>query len=353
MKRQLLLAEFANMPWALAPDYLATFSAVLRRWAAGQPASPEVMADIQAAQAARAARRQSAAGVGGGIVVLPLYGIMTQRASMVDDISGPGGTSTQRFTSAFREAMEDDSVGGIIIDIDTPGGSVFGTGELAAEIRGARGQKPVFGFINSLCASAGYWVGSQCSELYITQGGQAGSIGVYMEYIDFSAAMEMEGLKSEFVSAGKYKTEGSGNGPLGDEARAFRQTMVNSYYASFTADISKGRGVPVATVRGGMGEGRCLLAADTLAEKMTDGIDSFDGVIARMNKAIRGPGGAKASIVVPEIGAADAVPPIASEVAPPVTSGPQSIEEPQTEPQTNDAVIRIATRRRALEIASL
>jgi signal peptide peptidase SppA len=329
------------------PEYMTMFSTVLHRWAAGESASPEVMAEIEAAQAARAARRQAAANVGGGIAVLPLYGVMTQRASMVDGISGSGGTSTQRFTTAFREAMKDDSVGGIIIDIDSPGGSVFGTGEMAEEIRFARGKKPVFGFINSLCGSAAYWTGAQCSELYITQGGQAGSIGVYMQHLDMSAAMEMKGVKSEFISAGKYKTEGNSNGPLSDEARAFLQSQIDSYYHAFTSAVAKGRDVPIASVRGGMGQGRCLLAADATAEKMVDGVDSFDGVVDRMTRAIRGADGAKASIVVPEIAAVET----ASTEADAAGVETQSVDP--AEAQAKDAAIRAAARRRAMEIASL
>jgi signal peptide peptidase SppA len=295
MKRQLLLAQFSAIPWALAPEHLEAFSAVLHRWAAGVSATPEVMADVNAAQAARAARQKTAASVGGGIAVLPLYGVITQRASMVDDISGGGGTSTQRFTQAFRDAMADDTVSGIIIDLDSPGGSVFGTGELAAEILAARGTKPVIGFVNSLCASAAYWIGSACDSLYMTQGGQVGSIGVYMQHVDISAAMEMDGVKSSFISAGKYKTEGNSMGPLDPDARGFMQSQVDAYYSAFTSAIAKGRGVPAATVRDSMGQGRCLMASDAVSQGMVDGVDTFDGVVSRMTKVIKA-GGAKASL---------------------------------------------------------
>jgi signal peptide peptidase SppA len=287
MRKQLLLAEFAKTPWALAPDYLALFSSILQRWAAGEPASQEVMANIHADQAARAARKQSAASVGGGIAVLPLYGVITQRASMVDDVSGGGGTSTERFTRTFREALADDSIGGIIIEFDTPGGSVFGTGELATEIFNARTQKPIFGYSNSLCASAGYWIGSACSELYCTPGGEVGSIGVYTSHVDVSKAMEMDGLKQEIISAGKYKAEQNPLGALSAEARAFLQSRINDFYDTFTAGVAKGRGVSLASVRNGMGQGRCLGAADALSHKMIDGICTMDEVIARMSKTIR------------------------------------------------------------------
>ena len=346
MKRSLLLAAFANTPWAMDPTHLATFAGVLRRWSAGEPASPEAMATVEAAKSARAARAQSAASVGGGIAVLPLYGVMSQRASMVDDMSGSGGTSTQAFTSALRAAVDDDTVGGIIIDIDSPGGSVFGTGELAAEILAARGRKPIYGYVNSLCASAAYWTGSQCSQLFMTAGGQAGSIGVYMQHVDESGALEMEGYKCDFISAGKYKVEGNSMGPLQDDARAFLQSQVDAYYASFTSAVAKGRGAAIGAVRDGMGQGRCLLASDAMAAGMVDGICTFDDVVSRMTKAIKsGSGGAHASLEQIDL-SAEAAPEVAAEVI----AGPAATA-PASQVQAGH-LARAAARRRALEIAS-
>ncbi|WP_229211424.1 S49 family peptidase [Duganella sp. BJB476] len=318
-------------------------SGVLRRWSAGQPASPEVMAEVEAAQAARGARAKATANVGGGIAVLSLYGVMSQRASMVDDISGAGGTSTQAFTQSLRAALADDSISGIIIDIDSPGGSVFGTAELAAEIMSARGTKPIYGFVNSLCASAAYWTGSQCEQLFITPGGQAGSIGVYMQHVDESAALDAEGYKVNYISAGKYKVEGNSLGPLDDEALSFLQSQVNSYYQSFTSAVAKGRGAPVASVRDGMGQGRCLLAADALAAGMVDGICTMDDVIKKMQKAIKGTAGARAD---------DVALPVAAEIQAP--AAPVAADDPVAPSGAPAAhAARAAARRRALELAGL
>ena len=287
MRRQILLSHLVSTVWAMEPGHMHTMGSVLRRWAAGAAATPEIMADVRADQEIRAARAKSNAAVGGGIAVLSLAGVMSQKASMVDDLSGGGGTSTDAFTQAVRSAVADPMVSGIIIDIDSPGGSVFGTGELAAAVFSARNSKPIYGFVNSLCASAAYWVGAQCGQLFITPGGQAGSVGVYMQHVDESGALEQEGLKPTFISAGKYKTEGNSLGPLDDEAKSSLQATVDSYYTMFTAAIAKGRGVPVASVRSGFGEGRCLMASDALAAGMVDGICSMDDVVAKMRSEIK------------------------------------------------------------------
>jgi signal peptide peptidase SppA len=285
MKRSILISEFLSTPWALMPERLAAFAGVMSRWHAGEQASDEVMAGINADRQAREIKRSAAMQAGGGqIAVLPLYGVVTQRGSMVDDVSGSGGASTQRFSDALRQAISDPAISQILIDIDSPGGSVYGVAELAAEIQSARAQKPIVAIANSLAASAAYWIGSAASELYVTPGGEVGSIGVWQAHEDWSAAMEDAGVKTTLISAGKYKVEGNPYQPLDAEAQSFMQTRVNDYYSAFTRAVAKGRNVPVDQVRNGMGQGRVLGADQALAEKMVDGIMTFDEVVKKMQR---------------------------------------------------------------------
>jgi signal peptide peptidase SppA len=205
-------------------------------------------------------------------------------ANFAVDISGPGSTSTQKFTSALRQVLADDTVGQILIDIDSPGGSVYGVAELATEIVKARAQKPVVAVANSLAASAAYWIGCSAGEFYVTPGGEVGSIGVWQAHFDYSKALEEEGVKPTLISAGKFKVEGNPYAPLDEEAQGFMQSRVDDYYAAFTKAVAKGRGVPITQVRDGMGQGRVLGADAALAQNMVDGIASFDQVLSKMHK---------------------------------------------------------------------
>jgi capsid assembly protease len=290
MNKHLLVSEFLTTPWALMPERLQAMTAVLTRWSSDEPPSEETLFQINADRVLRDTRKQfasdrAASNAGAGIAVLPLYGVVTQRGNMVDDISGPGSTSTQKFTNALRQVLADDTVGQILIDIDSPGGSVYGVSELAAEIVKARAQKPVVAVANSLAASAAYWIGCSASEFYVTPGGEVGSIGVWQAHFDYSKAFEEDGVKPTLISAGKFKVEGNPYVPLDPEAQAFMQSRVDDYYNAFIKAVAKGRGVSVADVQGGMGEGRVLGADAALAAKMVDGIATFDDVLARMQKA--------------------------------------------------------------------
>lgn len=283
MRYPLLLADFLRTPWAMLPDRLATVATVLVRASLNQSAPQSVLDMVAADVEAREARRQQAAQASsGGIAVLPFYGIVTQRP--VSDVSGPGTISTQAFGAALRQAVADESVSGIVVDIDSPGGSVFGVAELADQMRAARAAKPVYAVANSMAASAAYWVGSQASQTFITPGGQAGSIGVYAAHEDFSRALESAGIKVSLISAGKYKVEGNPYEALGSEARADMQSSVDEYYGMFTRDVAKGRGVPVDQVRDGMGEGRVLGASAAKAAAMVDGVATLEQVIGKMQR---------------------------------------------------------------------
>lgn len=286
MKRQLLIAEFLSTPWALMPERMNAFASVLARWQAGISASDDVIAGIHADRESRDNKRAQNTRAGGdAIAVIPMYGVVTQRGNMADDISGPGSVSTQRFSSCLADALADDAVGQILIDIDSPGGSVYGVSELANEIMQARSTKPIVAIANSLAASAAYWVGCAASEFYVTPGGEVGSIGVWQAHQDYSAAMEEAGIKTTLISAGKYKTEGNPYCALDEDAQNFMQSRVNDYYQAFTKAVAKGRGVSIDTVRNGMGQGRVLGADAALAEGMVDGIMTFDEVIKKMQKS--------------------------------------------------------------------
>ena len=273
MKRHLLVAEFLATPWALQRERLTAFAGVMGRWASGAEAESGAAVKKSTPAAARA----------GAISVLPLHGVIVQRANLATEYCG--GTSTQQFSGLLRDAMADDTVSHLLIDIDSPGGSVYGVAELADEIRAAGAIKPIVGIANSLAASAAYWLGSACGELYVTPGGEVGSIGVWQAHEDWSKAMEQDGIDVTLISAGKFKVEGNPYQPLDDEARAFMQSRVDDYYTDFTQAVARGRKVSVTHVRDGMGQGRVLGADAALAAGMIDGIMSFDSVVSKIRRS--------------------------------------------------------------------
>jgi len=275
------LAEALATPWAMQQERLHAYAAVLaRRYAGGRIAlshEGEERAMPQAATQRAGTPRQ------GAVAVIQVYGPIAQRTSMMNICDG--GSSTQAISQALRQANADESIGAIVLDIDSPGGSVYGVAELAAEIRAS--AKPVTAIANSLAASAAYWIGTAASEFFVTPGGEVGSIGVWMAHEDVSKAIADAGINVTLISAGKYKVEGNPYEALSDEARSFMQSRTDDYYGAFTRDVAKGRNVSVDQVRSGMGQGRVLGASQAKAENMVDGIMTFDQLIRHVQKSAK------------------------------------------------------------------
>lgn len=290
-----VLSYVVGRPWAVLPEIAEIMVDVLARRALDDRLTASELAAITGrppsdASAAGPGRRQEGSGPDGGdVAVLPVYGLMAHRARMVGNLSSPASTSTELLMADLRAAWHDARVSAIVLDVDSPGGAVEGVPELAAEMRRLRskGSKPIVAVASAMAASAAYWIASQADELVVTPSGQVGSIGVYGLHEDLSKALEAEGRRMTFVSAGKYKVEGNPFEPLSEEAKAAAQTKVDAYYDLFVGDVAKGRGVPVATVRAGFGEGRLVLAKEAVATGMADRLDTLDGVLARLTAGER------------------------------------------------------------------
>lgn len=261
-------------PWAILRSKLDEIEAILQFHMAGNKFTAEELRARfgEPSQAPEAMKR-------GAVAVIPLRGVVAHRMGGMSEMSG--AMSTERFSGMFRQALGDDSVSAIVIDIDSPGGTIAGVTELAAEIYAARGRKPIVAHVNALAASAAYWIASAADRIESTPSGQVGSIGVITsEHVDTTEADEKDGIKRTVIAAGKYKAEG--HGPLSDEAKAAIQARVDDAYATMTKDIARGRGVEASVVREGFGEGRVVSAKDALKMGMIDKIATFDETVGRL-----------------------------------------------------------------------
>lgn len=215
---------------------------------------------------------------GAAVAIIPVMGMLTMRGDVIDCMRT---TSAINVGEAVKSAAMNQAVSAIVLDIDSPGGQVLGIPELAATIRDARKAKPVVTFADGMMASAAYWVGAQADEIIATVSGLLGSIGVYTMHTDRSGELATAGKKVTLAYAGKYKTEGHPYGPITDEAMATMQGEVDRYYAMFTADVARGRGVGVDDVRGGFGQGRVVGAKQAVDQGMANAVGTLDDAIRR------------------------------------------------------------------------
>lgn len=208
----------------------------------------------------------------GGIAVLPLMGGVRHRAGFF-------GVSVEGFREKFRAAISNPEIKAIIINVDSPGGTVSGVPELANEIFEARGKKPIIAVADVWAASAAYWIAAAADRIVVTPSGAVGSIGVFAMHVDQSKFLDDIGFKVSLVHAGVFKVEGNSFEPLTEAARAQIQKEVNGVYEQFITDVARFRGVDIDVVLNGFGQGRMVRAKDAVAENMADSVATFDEVI--------------------------------------------------------------------------
>lgn len=265
-------------PWAILPEKMDEILSVLAfRVNGGEFTAEEINARIGSGSAKAKAAKQ------GAVAVIPVYGTIAHRMSLLGESSG--GASTETISAMVQQVAADDSVGTIVLDVDSPGGTIPGVSELAAEIRAARQNKRIVAVSNSLMASAAYWIASQADEIVSIPSGTVGSIGVFTAHQDLSKKLEQDGINVTLISAGKYKVEGNPFEPLSDEAKAVLQARVDDAYTSFVQDVAKGRNVTAKDVREGYGQGRALAAKDALSAGLIDRIETMDQTLSRLTGA--------------------------------------------------------------------
>jgi HK97 family phage major capsid protein len=295
MKYAHIISEVLQTPWAILDSKFSAIEQLLALRASGDVLTEEeIRVRVGESEAHRepyclagGERLEFAAAMGAArngksgklLAVIPVYGVISARMNALNDISG--GTSAEQLTGQVRQALANPDVQSIVLDFDSPGGSVHGIDELATILFEGRSQKPIIAQVNPLCASAAYYLASQASEIVMMPSGAVGSIGVRLMHQDLSKALEMKGVKITHISAGKFKTEGDPTEPLGDEARAFLQKRVDEYYGMFVDAVARGRGVKSADVRNGFGQGRVVGSADAKRMGMVDRIGTMDDTIAR------------------------------------------------------------------------
>jgi signal peptide peptidase SppA len=185
-----------------------------------------------------------------GIGVIAIEGPILRKPDLFARIFF-GATSSEDIGEAIREAAGREEIKAVFLNIDSPGGTVAGTPELANAVAALDKKKPVYAFSSGLMCSAAYWVASQARAIYVTPSAQVGSIGVVQAVIDNSAALDKAGIKIEVFSVGKYKAMGAPGTPLTDDQRELISSNLAEIAGEFHAAVlAKGRVIPAEAMEG-------------------------------------------------------------------------------------------------------
>jgi signal peptide peptidase SppA len=278
-----ILSAFIAEPWAMQPEKLDTLCRFVEFKANGGVYSAEELAARGYTKKSVESQKNA-----GSVAIIPVYGVLAQRMNLMSELSG--GTSYQMLSAQLNAALTDDEVSSVVLDIDSPGGGVPGAQELASEILALRGgDKKIIAQVNSLAASAAYWIAASADEINVTPSGRAGSIGVYTVHEDISEMLAKEGVKLTYISAGKYKVEGNETEPLSADTKKFIQANVDASYAAFVDGVAAGRGVTSEYVEDNFGQGRVFGAKQLVKRGMANRVATLNETLAALGADVSAP----------------------------------------------------------------
>jgi protease-4 len=240
--------------------------------------------------AGRSGGAGSATTSGSKVAVIPIQGTVQKRG-------GYCSLGTKDLVAHLNAANRDPEISAIVLDIDSPGGQVDGTEELAWAV--ANSTKPVVAYIDGLGASAAYWIASQASHIFINSASTAyaGSLGVLCMNIFQGAYLEKQGYKVEILRSTRAVDKARMNGveEISDEVRAAVQADLDQIGETFIEAVTKGRAGKLST-KEDVFTGKVYKGSDAKKHGLVDTIGSLQDAVNHAAKLAQTGGGKSASL---------------------------------------------------------
>jgi protease-4 len=194
-------------------------------------------------------------------------------------VGGERGLDTDGVVRTLREYRDDPAVRAVVLRINSPGGVVAPTQEIAtAVLRLREAKKPVVASLGSVAASGGYYVAVAADRIYANPGTLTGSIGVVMQLANVEGLLKKVGVEYVVVKAGAYKDVGNFARAMTPEERRILQALLDDVYDQFITAVADGRGLDTKDVRG-FAEGRIYSGRQAQGLKMVDDLGGLEDAI--------------------------------------------------------------------------
>lgn len=223
-----------------------------------------------------------------GVATIPVCGPLFRYADIFAEISG--ATSYEALARDLTAALKDPSVKAILLDVDSPGGEVFGASELSDLIYNARGEKPIVAHVGGMCCSAALWIASAADEIYASSVAILGSVGAMMSITvpDPERQAELFGEQEvEFISS---QSPNKNLDPTSKAGREQYQAIVDKIAGVFGADLARNFGIKETQVFGSFGLGKVFVGTDAVEVGMAKRIATFEATHAALAERIQGGG---------------------------------------------------------------
>jgi protease IV len=182
-------------------------------------------------------------------------------------------------------AGEDDSVKGVILRVNSPGGGVVESAEIHKKLieLTKKSKKPLYVSMGTTAASGGYYISTAADKIFAAPDTLTGSLGVIMQSINYGELAEKYGVKFETIKSGPYKDIFSPTRDMTEEERKILQSMVDNAYKGFVNVITEGRPLSEEEVRK-VADGRIYDGRQAKENNLIDELGYFDDTVAAMKK---------------------------------------------------------------------
>jgi len=212
----------------------------------------------------------------------PGVGWVTIHGPIFDSSSGRAWEhGMEQWNRRIQNLSNRSDVKAIVLDINSPGGSVGAVQELYQTIERVREEKkkPVVTFVGDVAASGGFYLAAASDKIVTHPGSLVGSIGVIFETMNIQQLMAKIGIQANPIKSGKMKDIGSPTRAMTPEERALLQGLINDAYGQFLAAVSKGRNIPIAKLKP-LADGRVFSGQQALQLGLIDALgDSQDALM--------------------------------------------------------------------------
>lgn len=218
------------------------------------------------------------------IVVLDVDGVI-QDTNDAESIFQAAGYNHQEFMKRLDYIEEDDTVKGVILKVNSPGGGVVESAEIhdkLVEIQ-KETKKPVYISMGSMAASGGYYISAGAKKIFASEETLTGSLGVIMQGINYEGLADKYGVDFVTIKSGQYKDIMSPTRQMTEEERQILQKMIDNSYEGFVKVISEGRNMTVDQVKK-IADGRIYDGRQAKELNLIDGFGYLDDVIQQMKQ---------------------------------------------------------------------
>jgi protease IV len=219
------------------------------------------------------------------ILVLNVNGVIQDTGEDVTSFFSTAGYQHQTFLDMVEAAGEDDSVKGVILRVNSPGGGVVESAEIHKKLieLTKKSKKPLYVSMGTTAASGGYYISTAADKIFAAPDTLTGSLGVIMQSINYGELAEKYGVKFETIKSGPYKDIFSPTRDMTEEERKILQSMVDNAYKGFVNVITEGRPLSEEEVRK-VADGRIYDGRQAKENNLIDELGYFDDTVAAMKK---------------------------------------------------------------------